>query len=184
VLKPRPPSATAMAESALQGILNAALGDAPLEILYVGLRRGESGHWGTVGPRALEFTGLFWRLHAQRRTSMTPRALARSRPSCSSGYRTHGSRRTGNAHRSFARSRSCAPSSGFACTSPMRSPPNRRPRCAPSLVFFRGRYCGPILPYRPCTANSPQILSLRTLSGRSSRASNRIDDAYRAGLEL
>ena len=39
--------------------------DEPFEILYVGLRRGESARWRTVWPRALEFTGMFWRIHAQ-----------------------------------------------------------------------------------------------------------------------
>jgi len=36
-----------------------------LRILYVGLRRGEAARWRMVRPRALEFTGTTWRLHAQ-----------------------------------------------------------------------------------------------------------------------
>ena len=65
ILRPTPAPAGAMSESATQTILEAALRQAPIEILYVGLRRGESARWRTVWPRALEFTGLFWRIHAQ-----------------------------------------------------------------------------------------------------------------------
>ncbi len=65
ILKPTPATAGAMSESATQAVLNAAVREVPLEILYVGLRRGESARWRTVWPRALEFTGLFWRIHAQ-----------------------------------------------------------------------------------------------------------------------
>lgn len=65
LLKPTPVPAGAMSESATQAILEAALRHEPLEILYVGLRRGESARWRTVWPRALEFTGLIWRIHAQ-----------------------------------------------------------------------------------------------------------------------
>ena len=65
VLKPAPATAGAMSESATQAVLDAAVREVPLEILYVGLRRGESARWRTVWPRALEFTGMFWRIHAQ-----------------------------------------------------------------------------------------------------------------------
>jgi hypothetical protein len=65
VLMPKPKPAQALREGSTQAVLNAALHDKPLRILYVGLRRGENARWRGIWPRAMEFTGLQWRLHAQ-----------------------------------------------------------------------------------------------------------------------
>ncbi len=65
LLLPEPKPARAMTPNATQCVLEAALRNHPLEILYVGLRRGERARWRMVWPRAMESTGLHWRLHAQ-----------------------------------------------------------------------------------------------------------------------
>lgn len=65
VLKPVPKPSRAMTEPATRVILDAALREQPVRVLYVGLRVGESARWRLLWPRALEHTGLFWRLHAQ-----------------------------------------------------------------------------------------------------------------------
>ena len=65
ILRPHPPPARAGTAAATGAVLDAAVRGEPVEILYVGLRRGESARWRTVWPRALEFTGMFWRIHAQ-----------------------------------------------------------------------------------------------------------------------
>jgi predicted DNA-binding transcriptional regulator YafY len=65
ILMPNPKPARALRDGATQVVLSAALHERPLRILYVGLRRGESARWRRVWPRAMEFTGLQWRLHAQ-----------------------------------------------------------------------------------------------------------------------
>lgn len=65
ILMPKPKPARALHEAATQLVLDAALHEKPVRILYVGLRRGESARWRRVWPRAMEFTGLQWRIHAQ-----------------------------------------------------------------------------------------------------------------------
>lgn len=52
-------------ESASEAILEAALHGRQLLVLYVGMRRNEQPKWRRVMPRALEYTGLYWRLRAQ-----------------------------------------------------------------------------------------------------------------------
>lgn len=64
-LRPSPKPARALTDSATQAVLDAALHDTILDILYVGLRRGEKARWRRIWPRAMEFTGLHWRIHAQ-----------------------------------------------------------------------------------------------------------------------
>ena len=64
-LMPQPLEVSEERERLLQSILQASLKDQPLEILYVGLRKGETARWRRVWPSALEFTGMQWRLHAQ-----------------------------------------------------------------------------------------------------------------------
>ena len=64
-LHPSPKPSRAATDAATQAVLDAALRNAPLDILYVGLRRYESARWRHVWPRAMECTGLHWRLHAQ-----------------------------------------------------------------------------------------------------------------------
>ena len=65
VLQPKPKPARALHDGATQIVLDAALHEKPVRILYVGLRRGESARWRRIWPRAIEFTGLHWRVHAQ-----------------------------------------------------------------------------------------------------------------------
>ena len=64
-LRPAPKPSRALTEAATQVVLDAALRDTPLDILYVGLRRNENAKWRPVWPRAMECTGLHWRMHAQ-----------------------------------------------------------------------------------------------------------------------
>lgn len=64
-LRPDPKPSRAMTPVATQAVLDAALHDTALGVLYVGLRRGEKARWRTLWPRAMEFTGLHWQLHAQ-----------------------------------------------------------------------------------------------------------------------
>lgn len=65
VLKPEPKPSHALTPQATGVILNAALHEHPVRVLYVGMRVGENARWRSLWPRALEHTGLFWRLHAQ-----------------------------------------------------------------------------------------------------------------------
>jgi len=65
VLRPKPKPAQTLHDGATQLVLDAALHEKPVRILYVGLRRGESARWRRIWPRAMEFTGLQWRIHAQ-----------------------------------------------------------------------------------------------------------------------
>jgi hypothetical protein len=65
ILKPKPKPAQTLHDGATQLVLDAALHEKPVRILYVGLRRGESARWRRIWPRAMEFTGLQWRIHAQ-----------------------------------------------------------------------------------------------------------------------
>lgn len=65
ILMPKPKRAQTLHDGATQLVLEAALHEKPVRILYVGLRRGESARWRRIWPRAMEFTGLQWRLHAQ-----------------------------------------------------------------------------------------------------------------------
>lgn len=60
-----PKPSRAMNPRATQVLLSAALQQTPVRVLYVGLRRKEEARWRNLWPRALEHTGLFWRLHAQ-----------------------------------------------------------------------------------------------------------------------
>ena len=62
---PKPKPAQTLHDGATQLVLDAALHEKPVRILYVGLRRGESARWRRIWPRAMEFTGLQWRFHAQ-----------------------------------------------------------------------------------------------------------------------
>jgi hypothetical protein len=64
-LMPKPKPARAMHDGATQCVLDAALHQKPVRVLYVGLRRGETARWRRLWPRAMEFTGLQWRIHAQ-----------------------------------------------------------------------------------------------------------------------
>ncbi len=64
-LLPQPKPAYALTDTATQAVLDAALHDTILDILYVGLRRGEKARWRRVWPRAMEYAGWHWRLHAQ-----------------------------------------------------------------------------------------------------------------------
>lgn len=65
ILRPRPLQAGAQSERANDLILQASIQDVPLRILYVGLKRHDAPRWRNVWPCALEFTGAYWRLHAQ-----------------------------------------------------------------------------------------------------------------------
>jgi hypothetical protein len=65
LLKPQFQPSRAMTSNATQAILTAVFQDKPLRIQYVGLRRGERARWRRIWPVALEFTGMYWRLHAQ-----------------------------------------------------------------------------------------------------------------------
>jgi hypothetical protein len=65
ILRPAPLAPRAQTEQATAVILQAAVLQQPLRILYVGLKRNESPRWRRVWPSALEFTGMYWRLHAQ-----------------------------------------------------------------------------------------------------------------------
>ena len=64
-LKPIPKPSRALTPLATRVVLDAALHERPIRALYVGLRVGENGRWRLLWPRALEHTGLFWRLYAQ-----------------------------------------------------------------------------------------------------------------------
>lgn len=64
-LLPQPKPGHAVYDAATNVVLHAALAKRPIRILYVGLRRNESARWRRVWPRALEFTGFQWRIHAQ-----------------------------------------------------------------------------------------------------------------------
>lgn len=64
-LRPDPKPSRALNEAATRLVLAAALRQTPLEVLYVGLRRGERARWRRLWPRAMECDGLHWRLHAQ-----------------------------------------------------------------------------------------------------------------------
>ncbi len=64
-LMPQPLRTITANEKCANDILQAVLNDKPLEILYVGLRKGENARWRKVWPSGLEFTGIQWRLHAQ-----------------------------------------------------------------------------------------------------------------------
>ncbi|MDA8390728.1 MAG: hypothetical protein M0Z76_08390 [Gammaproteobacteria bacterium] len=65
ILKPVPKPSRALTPLATRVVLDAALHERPIRALYVGLRVSESGRWRLLWPRALEHTGLFWRLYAQ-----------------------------------------------------------------------------------------------------------------------
>lgn len=65
MLRHEPLSSNGMTESATGHVLDAVLKDEPVEILYVGLRRGESARWRRIWPSAIEHTGLYWRILAQ-----------------------------------------------------------------------------------------------------------------------
>ena len=65
ILKPSPKPSRAMTAQATRVVLSAALHERPIRVLYVGLRVGENARWRSLWPRALEHTGIFWRLHAQ-----------------------------------------------------------------------------------------------------------------------
>ena len=64
VIMPEPPAALPVGNAA-PIVLHAAINETAVDILYAGLRVGEVAKWRRVLPRALEFTGRFWRLHAQ-----------------------------------------------------------------------------------------------------------------------
>lgn len=64
VIMPTPPRALPIG-NATSIVLHAALNETAVDILYAGLRLGEVAKWRRVLPRALEFTGRFWRLRAQ-----------------------------------------------------------------------------------------------------------------------
>ncbi|MDO8274515.1 MAG: hypothetical protein Q7T22_03195 [Serpentinimonas sp.] len=65
ILRPQPLPSRAMTPAATQMLLQAALREQPVRVLYVGLRKGEQPRWRKLWPSALEYTGLHWRLHAQ-----------------------------------------------------------------------------------------------------------------------
>ena len=65
ILRPEPMKPTAGSDLATQVVLEACLQEKPLRMLYVGMRQGETARWREIVPRGLEFTGLYWRLHAQ-----------------------------------------------------------------------------------------------------------------------
>lgn len=65
MLLPTVAPAMAMDRGATEAVLHAALNHLPLQVLYVGLRRGESARWRAIWPRAMEFTGAQWQIHAQ-----------------------------------------------------------------------------------------------------------------------
>lgn len=65
ILMPQPLTVTMLREKVMDLVFQAALKNHPLEILYVGLRKGEHARWRRIWPSALEFTGMQWRLHAQ-----------------------------------------------------------------------------------------------------------------------
>lgn len=50
---------------ATQKLLEILIKKEPISILYVGLRREENAKWRDIYPRAMEFTGTQWRIHAQ-----------------------------------------------------------------------------------------------------------------------
>jgi hypothetical protein len=67
----------------LEVLMTACIQKNPIEILYVGLRKGEEGKWRQVVPNGMEFTGRQWRLIAQdlhdgqkQKTYVLPRILS------------------------------------------------------------------------------------------------------------
>jgi hypothetical protein len=64
ILRPKIIQTSTLTENATKIVIQAALRDEPLQILYVGLRRNESARWRSLWPCALEFTGKSFRLHA------------------------------------------------------------------------------------------------------------------------
>jgi len=67
----------------LEILMRACINKIPIEILYVGLRKGESGKWRQLIPNGMEFTGRQWRLIAQdlndgqkQKTYVLPRILS------------------------------------------------------------------------------------------------------------
>lgn len=65
LLMPRIKPCRALTPQATQVALTCCARETPMRILYVGMRKGESARWRMVWPRALEFTGSQWRIHAQ-----------------------------------------------------------------------------------------------------------------------
>lgn len=67
----------------LEILMQACIHKTPIEILYVGLRKGESSKWRQIMPNGMEFTGRQWRLIGQdlndsqkQKTYVLPRILS------------------------------------------------------------------------------------------------------------
>jgi hypothetical protein len=70
-------------DALLEVLMRACIQKSVIEILYIGLRKGESAKWRQVVPNGMEFTGRQWRLIAQdlnadqkQKTYVLPRILA------------------------------------------------------------------------------------------------------------
>ncbi|UBU63719.1 hypothetical protein LDB30_06905 [Acidithiobacillus ferrooxidans] len=64
-LLPPDKAASTINPNAMDVLFSSTIHQNPIRILYVGLRRGENARWRNVWPRAMEFSGLQWRLRAQ-----------------------------------------------------------------------------------------------------------------------
>lgn len=65
VFRPTVRFGLAATEQASALLLEAAIRQQPIRILYVGMRRNEQPRWRRVIPRALVFTGMYWQMSAQ-----------------------------------------------------------------------------------------------------------------------
>ena len=65
ILRPKLLASRAMTPSATQVVLQSAMQNLPVRVLYTGLRKGAAARWRRLIPSAMEFTGAHWRLHAQ-----------------------------------------------------------------------------------------------------------------------
>lgn len=64
-LQSSPAPSRTMSPEGTRVLMQAIVKDEPLSILYAGLRHHETPRWRRIAPRAMEHTGIYWRLFAQ-----------------------------------------------------------------------------------------------------------------------
>ncbi|MFN4328770.1 MAG: hypothetical protein ACK4FF_07835 [Limnobacter sp.] len=64
IVRPKIRALSTLSEAATRVVVEGALRDEPIQILYVGLKKDETAKWRTVWPCTLEYTGKGFRLHA------------------------------------------------------------------------------------------------------------------------